>query len=456
MSIGLNNQTTNINNIQPKVQVAFKAQTTPVKNYPSDTVEIQGKKKKLSIGAKISIGVGVLLAGTIATIAILSKRMPKHIEKLYKEKLIPKTFDKKLVYKDATTIEEGIKYAKEILGVKEVDKNITLEALNFANSGITDVVNKNIGQGVFIPTKYLYTSSARKNIKDPNNWTAYVCRTISSKRFGELGLNKNYFDESFLNKKLKERFSNATMYDTLFKDIEGYGLQLTPVDQKGNNLKDLIKKFRKNPNSLSLEEKRALNSLDDDIRAVLSASDFNYAEFLKQNKINLDISGLKTSDEIRKAIDKYCKKNNKKLICNIQLSANAKKTIYHEMGHLQDYAKNLKELDLKNWKIDWKGIKNIEEISEVDNRWGGTSYKGFSELLKNNPEKFKKQYPDLYEFLTNGDIKRTAFKVSTYAATSIGEFIAETYAKMIAGVHLSDDVIALYKKYNGPLPNGFK
>ena len=62
----------------------------------------------------------------------------------------------------------------------------------------------------------------------------------------------------------------------------------------------------------------------------------------------------------------------------------------------------------------------------------------------------------MYEFLTNKKIHSTALEVSSYASTSIGEFVAETYAKMIAGKHLSDDVIALYKKYNGPLPNGFK
>ena len=45
MSIGVNSQITNINNIQPKAQVSFRAQTTPVKDYPPDTVEISGKKK---------------------------------------------------------------------------------------------------------------------------------------------------------------------------------------------------------------------------------------------------------------------------------------------------------------------------------------------------------------------------------------------------------------------------
>ena len=49
----------------------------------------------------------------------------------------------------------------------------------------------------------------------------------------------------------------------------------------------------------------------------------------------------------------------------------------------------------------------------------------------------------------------TAGKVSAYAQTSIGEFIAETYAKMVSGDTIPDDVLKLYKKYNGPLPKAF-
>lgn len=450
MSISLNSQITNINNIQPKAQVSFRAQTAPVKDYPPDTVEIQGKKKGLSKGAKCGIALGILATGTIATLAILSKRMPKHLEKLYKEKLVPKTFDKELVYKEAVTKEEAIKYAKEVLGVKEVDEKITLEALNFANNGITDVVNKNIGQGIFIPTKYVYTTS------NSRNYIAYVKSDIMSKDFGELGLNKKYFDESFLNDELKERFSGNTIYDIFFKDIDGPGIQLTPVDKAGNNIKDLIRKFKESPNSLSLQEKRHLFAVEDDIRAIKATTEFNYAGLLKENKIDLDISSLKTPVEIRDAIDKYCKDHNRKLICNIKLSNEPKETIYHEMGHLQDFAKNLKEIDLRGWNRSLKEVGNRVNVIEIDNRWSGTTYGNMEKIFKENPEKFKKQYPDLYEFLTNKKIHSTALEVSSYASTSIGEFVAETYAKMIAGKHLSDDVIALYKKYNGPLPNGFK
>ena len=100
-------------------------------------------------------------------------------------------------------------------------------------------------------------------------------------------------------------------------------------------------------------------------------------------------------------------------------------------------------------------IEDRGQIDELENRWGGTTYKGFEDLLKKNPEKFKKMYPDLYNHLKDEETHNTALKVSSYAGTSIGEFVAETYAKMISGEKIPDDVMKLYKKYNGPLPNGF-
>ena len=129
---------------------------------------------------------------------------------------------------------------------------------------------------------------------------------------------------------------------------------------------------------------------------------------------------------------------------------------------MQDFAKNLKELDIKHWKMPsfkdaWNEVKNgkkhqnTAKIEFVDNRWSGLTYDGFQELFEKNPKKFKKQYPDLYEFLTNQETQQTAGKISGYAQTSIGEFIADTYAKMIRGEKLPDDVMALYKKYNGPV-----
>lgn len=55
------------------------------------------------------------------------------------------------------------------------------------------------------------------------------------------------------------------------------------------------------------------------------------------------------------------------------------------------------------------------------------------------------------EFLNNAEIQKTAGKISKYAQCSPNEFVAETFSMLLQGERLPDDVIALYKKYDGPL-----
>ena len=68
---------------------------------------------------------------------------------------------------------------------------------------------------------------------------------------------------------------------------------------------------------------------------------------------------------------------------------------------------------------------------------------------------FKKNYPDLYEFLTNQETQELAGRVSNYAKSGIGEFMADFYAQMATarkyGGTIAEDVEALYKKYNGTM-----
>ena len=68
MSVDTNIQTVNFNNnVQPNMQTNFRAQSSPVKDYPPDTVEINGKNKTgMSNGAKVGIGLGILGAAVLA------------------------------------------------------------------------------------------------------------------------------------------------------------------------------------------------------------------------------------------------------------------------------------------------------------------------------------------------------------------------------------------------------
>ncbi len=105
------------------------------------------------------------------------------------------------------------------------------------------------------------------------------------------------------------------------------------------------------------------------------------------------------------------------------------------MEHLQDFAKNLKELDIKNYKIFGKE-KGRDLLDETENRWGNTWREKTEKYFKEQPEKFKLYYPDLYEFVTNKKIQEAAGVVSGYAQSGIGEFIAEVHAGLISGKNM--------------------
>ena len=68
MSVGTNIQSVNLNNnVQPKMRTNFRAQNAPFKDYPPDTVEINGKTKTgMSDGAKVGIGLGILGTAALA------------------------------------------------------------------------------------------------------------------------------------------------------------------------------------------------------------------------------------------------------------------------------------------------------------------------------------------------------------------------------------------------------
>ena len=427
-------------------------------------------------GQKWAIGIGATVVGLPLLVMGLSKGMSGRISKLYKDKLILSELPEKLEFSDAKTVEEGIKYAKEVLKIKEVDSDFSLDAINYVNKMLVDVSNAHKGK-LFMPTKLRYIENEKA--------IAYVNPHIMSKNFGELGINKLYFDDNYLTKKISEYLglNKQETAKTVKKEVEKF------TDDKkfltwcwDNKIVDLSNRFSNDSSSLTIKEKRdLLNNLmegSNSIRCFEKLSPFssiakNLDIFKKYNvDVNLDeIKKLSTKEQQEKLKELFLKvkeKNGGEPCVAIIKYTDVNDTVYHEMGHLQDMAKNLKELDIKdatfNWKDAWKDAwkkaneytkkgkpSKSESLRAVDNRWGGSTYKGYKELLEKNPQKFKEKYPDLYNHLMDENIQQTAGKVSWYAQTSIGEFVAEVYAKLVSGAKLPDDVMALYKKYNGPM-----
>lgn len=452
-SIYYSNSKINPNYLNPNKNGYRNSGVPSFKSQPeADTVTLstddEKKKKKLSKGAKWGIGLSAGIATIIGGSFLICRGQANRLTKLYKEKLVLSNLSEKINFKDAKSLDEAIKFSKETLGIKNLNgfdkhpEKEALEALNWINKSLVDISNAHKGKA-FLPMTINFKPIEKENI-------AHVIRTIEADSFGDLTINSIYINHEFLNKNLTERFKPQT---------SNKGSSTTKRSWQNVSDKsyiDLRDKFLKNKNSLSLREKIFLYETNAQIlsetwQMVFQPINFlkRYENLFKENNIKIDFTELEkmSKDDLTKKfkelLNELASKRNKPLDIYIKPLV-PETTIYHEMGHLQDYAKNLEKIDINSWKF-WK-----KDSNQVNNHFGRIKDKEIKELFDKDKELFKLMYPDLYEHITNKEIIATAGKVSTYAQCGIGEFIAETYAKLIQGHKLDDDVIALYKKYGGP------
>ncbi len=472
----------------PQPQCGFRGETA---SYPqvqpqlqTDTVEISSakdkitKKKGMSTGAKWAVGIGGTLTAALTAGVLLMRHDHKKLLKLCKDKIKLSDLPENLEY-NATTREEAMKFAKETLGIKEVDESFSDLALHDTLKAIVDVSNANKGK-VYIPPKLKFESME-------DNTRAYTVLTLNSEEYGAISVNKKYYDDEFLTKYLKkvfdikdEKVTEKASQKVVESASQGAKRKFVPLNIEGSDkYLENIEKLKR----LTLEEKRELylayrNTYDIRYNLNNSTKAFfsEYKEVLNEAGIKYDYDAmLKLSEkeqikELANLRAAYKAKTGVPLSLSLKVT-NPNQTIYHEMGHLQDMTHNLENLILKDseWsrlkriftsKKDDLKINNKEELECVESRWkkiGDLANDGKTgrEILKENPEKYKQMFPDLYEHITNKEIQMTAGEVSWYAKEGVGEFVAEVYAKMINGEKLSDDVLALYKKYNGPLPASY-
>ena len=456
---------------------------TKTEPYPNDSVELSTKKDKdkpTLLKTILGVGAGIAGAGAVfcGAVILMARHQGNKIAKLYKEKLILSNLPEKIDFKEAKTIQEGIEFAKKVLGIKEVDKDITLEAINTANKGLVEVSNANKGK-LFMPTRLGFETPTSKD----DDYIAYVVKDIYSKKFGNLVVNKNYFDGKFLDEEINKYlfYDSGEKIYTISEDLK----KITSSQRIGcvrpfpnDDIAELIKNFYKDSSNLSISDKQklfyslekgysaAMRTIRNPLEALKTLSKTK-AEFLKNNNIEInftEVEKMNTEKQVEYLKDLINKMEAKKIYWQVKFGIEyPTSTIHHEMGHLQDFAKNLKELDIKKWRFSfrdaWREARHKQEtgedisrvgVKEVDNRWGSTWNEKYEKLLKENPENFKKYYPDLYEFVTKQEIQQTAGKVSGYAQSGIGEFIAEVYAKMVEGKKIPDDVMELFRKYKGP------
>jgi hypothetical protein len=292
---------------------------------PQDKVEISSKKKGLSDGAKIGIGIGTLtLIGvgiykrkSLKTLwdKICGKRNPNKQTPIINEwdnlvnSVKISNLPEQMTFTPFKTKEEAVKYAKDVFKIQEVDsETLPLPLLNDTIDAMVDISNKNHGK--------FYVPRIIRGTTKTNNAANLQGDPADSNMFGVLELHKPLID----------------LYDSKIENI----ITTDIINERRNNIKDII---------------------------------------------------------------------------------------YHEFGHWQD--------EMVNKTTILKDNATFEKVCQ-------------ERYVHHNPQS---------PFITNENEQNIASKISNYSKNSIGEFIAETYKAMIKGKTIPDDVMGLYRKYNGPMLN---
>lgn len=389
--------------------------TTPPEQKPDEFVN-SNKKPNSNKNLLLGIGAGLAAAGSIGTVIYLIMH-----GKVGKATQLAEQID----FKPAQTIEEAIQFGKDNLKIKKY-KGFTendLEVLNFINEGFTNVSNKLKGT-IRLPKTIKY-----KDIKDST--LAQV--GPFSKSFE---LNKNIFGN--MDKTIKD----------ILKPIEESGLIKVSITENNkmkysflkafdeNSIKPLIRQIAnyKCGNCKTLKEKvdlyNSLGVLLDTFNAA-KKSPFRIIKQLIENPavkeacqksgIYTDLEKIKTLSlaEQNQIVAQIFAKTGIKASLSFNIKDNSEfHAIYHELGHLQDVQPRC---------FDTTNNHNFE-------------YSKYPKALK--------------KWVDNGADIQTANRVSEYASHGEGEFVAETFAKLMDGAKLPDDVIELYKRVKGPVIPG--
>lgn len=391
-SFPLNNRVTTRN-------VAFINQPDTVSlssnNQTSATKTELSKNAKLGLGALALMGIGaaayILSRGKVGNKSV--QQLAEHIE-----------------FQPAKTIEEAIQFGTTHLNIKEYKGFQTkdIDVINWINEGIVNISNSVKGKSK-IPKKIIYKTLDEHTRLEVNSE-------------GVLRINKSVFDnlDNTINNYLNDG-SCITFKDGKFSLPDIYSI---------STLKELLRKLYKfvnNPSQCDFKEKVELFENLQNITGETNSFFSNPMNRIKailnnleaKNKIsqiglesNIDNIAKMSIDEQQDLLLKYIREANIKK--SVELTSRFT-SIYHEFGHLND-----------------------PNLSSRAN-------------LKRFYDKNKKTYPaELKEWINNIEKQKIAGEVSSYAQENPAEFIAETYAKLIEGHKVSDDVITLYKSYGGP------
>lgn len=320
---------------------------------------------------------------------------------------------KPIRFEKAQTIGEAKDFGRRILGIAQYtdfyDEFNDLNVINYINEGLVELRNTSRTKPRL--PRYIYLEDFGK--------------VQMSTRFfggGELTINRKIYDTQEINVEIKRIFDELKK-DGLITDTE------LSLDIKTEELDELFKKLSKdykNLEQLTYDEKielyngirviaertTQLNRFPKDLIIKMFEAgcwgEFDkeiIALFSQELKSCPDEENFKTLYSFLKEFDKVDFK--------IKNDSFKHRTLFHEVGHLQD--------------IDIFFQPSAGEFS---------GYENYSKEMK--------------EWVNDKKAILAAFEVSPYACYGAPEFVAETYAMLLAEKELSENVINLYEKLGGP------
>lgn len=338
---------------------------------------------------------------------------------------------KDLQFTKASTMEEAKAYARDVLGIKSFNLENDLVTANWFNEGMTNL--QNIYKGKFkIPDGVRFLSSAELS----KGASMSIMRPANSK-IAEFVINKDFLKDGESLEHIKEITALLEEKSALaFKDGKYLFGQVsrerfTPLFEELAALRNGTKTFE------PIELNSLARGLDD------------YAYTCCYEHVNIEALENLFKDSEKLAVVKSKIPNFPSLAEIRKMSndqwANLIDEVYKKTGISTDVAYGVHHFN----KFDLmyhEGAHLMHEQLIPDKFFAYHNNAPKGEIRQNASK-------ELLDFLKDSKKQEIAMRVSRYAQHSPLEFVADTHIGLCNGYKFPDEVMDLYKFYNGPIPS---
>ena len=400
------NPSTNVGYSNPS-QISTK--TAP---YPNDSFATTSKPKEKSKVFWWVAGAAVL--GVFATGALVVRGRLKAVTKLAEH----------IDFKPAKTIDEAKDFAMKNLGIKKFDVGNDVDIANWVNEGLTQASNRFKGRA------YL-----------PENVALFPPKLLKENPNVLAGMNHGFM----------KRDSKGFMHHTLY------------INPNSNSVAGMIDEIKK-VGLVNVKDKTftlpMFMRVDDDMRKILVKA---------ANKKPLYVNEIYQLQQFASVCDDFL--GSPKVVLKdlysqkgfVELAKTKAPKVYKKFADLE----KLSEKELYSYKDKLfrellnNGVKRqdiptssiltskVSPFDTIFHELGHTAHEK-NAIFKYNNGTFK-EGGKLYKMFKTPEMQEVAQKVSVYATKTPYEFVADVFAGLMRGIKYSDDVMALYKKLNGPV-----